>query len=854
MLASVLAASLAFGASVVAQSSTVLCVAGQCLQGYSNTTLGATLSASGISTGVLLLPGQYTSSSNPELLHDLLTSSSATLSPSAGFANSTANTSVTLPLTVQLQPGIATYPEAFYAGKGSYTGLTSANTSTSLNSLGSIALAGNVWAEVTAGSNSRVILWNSIPDVSQLPTTASGSLSLLRVESSTCSPPCSGNGVCTASGTCSCPTGFSGSSCEQCASGYYGSSCQPCPAGCTSCDDGISGSGRCLSTTVTNPPSSCNCINGECGSNGQCSCLPGWTSASNGTQCAACASGYFLDSSGNCEICQLGCSECADSSGDCITCKSGFTQDANDRTKCDAVQQTTSSGTTCPDGSYSNGTSCEPCAPECQTCTGGTSNNCVICASGTYSLNGSCVQTNSGGVCQGTSLLANNNKRECDSEYPSVRYERSSGAYRMLLREVLTACDSSCSTCVGSASYCLTCANNMLASSGQCVSSCPSNTFSSSGACIPCHPDCATCSGASFNQCSSCSKTLPVLTNGRCLATCSQNQYLDTTSSTCQNCDSSCSSCSGPGPSNCLACSSSSQVLRGGACVAANCSSDSSVVPGLGACLSELVLVPSSSGSSSAPLPSISGLSSPVTTSTHQSLQWWEILLMTLGCAFIFMAFLWCWRRRARKQRAKATAAFASAKALDRPTNWRARLMRLFGQTPKQPPPNSEEIALWKLRAAEEARHDREIEKLIGAYEYPRTGSSRGPSPLPSLYDGKPAGPGPGSHDYDAHSSHRLSRESMYSQVTGLPRNAPEPRQPVKSHLLTSRFSTTTVASSVYKKPSVLHKRELTPPKPPSDAEAYAASVRQPAEEGGSAAYWLVPVNTGGSRNPFRKS
>ena len=264
--------------------------------------VGSTLSASGESTSVLLLPGQYTSSTNPQLLHNLLTSSSATLSPSAGFANSSSKSSVSLPLTVQLQPGIAVYPQAFYSGQGSYTSLpTSPITNTSTLDASSLALSGNVWAEVSAGTNNRVILWDSVPDVSQLPQSASGSLSLLSLQSTACSPPCSGNGVCSASGTCTCPTGFSGTSCESCASGYFGPTCNACPSGCTSCDDGITGTGRCLTPIVTNPPSSCNCINGECGTNGQCTCLSGWTSASNGTQCAACASGFFLDSSGNCE-------------------------------------------------------------------------------------------------------------------------------------------------------------------------------------------------------------------------------------------------------------------------------------------------------------------------------------------------------------------------------------------------------------------------------------------------------------------------------------------------------------------------------------------------------------------------
>ncbi|KAG1835502.1 growth factor receptor domain-containing protein [Suillus variegatus] len=877
MLSSIFAATFAFGASVVAQSSSsVVCVAGQCLQGYSNTTLGATLSASGISTEVLLLPGQYTSTTNPELLHELLTSSSAKLSPSPGFGNSSAGSSVSLPLNIALQPGLAIYPQAFYSGQGSYSSLPTSpvgNTSIPFTA-SSFALSGNVWAAVSAGSNSRVILWNSVPDVSQLPASASGSLSLLNLQSSTCSPACSGNGICSASGTCQCSSGFTGSSCESCSSGFFGPECQACPSGCTSCDDGISGTGRCLVPVVSNLPSSCNCINGECGANGQCTCIGGWTSASNGTQCAACAAGFFLDTSGNCEICQLGCQQCADGTGDCISCASGFTQDGNDRTKCDALPQTTSNGTVCPDGSYGAGSTCAVCSPLCTTCTGPNSNNCVICGPSTYKFNGSCVTTNTGGVCSGSNLIANNVKHECDACGPkcttcqisnfnaasTVSQAQCTGCLPGFVLSqgecvtscpsgtflspqdnlTCTACSSSCTSCVGSATNCLTCANNLLASNGQCVNSCPSNTFSSSGACISCHPDCATCSGASFSQCTSCNKALPVLTSGRCLATCSQNQYFDTTSSTCQSCDSSCASCSGAGPNSCLACSSSSQVLRGGACTSANCTSATSVVPGLGACLSELV-VSSPSGTSSGAVPS--GLSTP-TIITTQRLQWWEILLMALGCAFIFVTFLYCWRRRARKQRAKDTAAFASAKALHK-QSWRWRLARfgekLFGHN-RNPRPESESVALWKLRAAEEARHHKEMEKLIGAQEYSCTGSSRSPSPLPSLHPYKRHG----SHDYS--DAHRLSAGSMYSQATGMVRSGPEPRQPVKSNPLTSRFSTTTFGSSVPKKPNVL-KRQPTPSKSLSAAEQYAADVRQSPEPGSD---WITPSNTGGSRNPFR--
>ncbi|KAI0333135.1 hypothetical protein GY45DRAFT_1320075 [Cubamyces sp. BRFM 1775] len=922
MLSSILTTSLLFaGAAFAAQASsasssnspTVVCVAGQCLEGYTNTTIGATLSASGAATSLLLLPGQYTSSTNPALLHNLLTSSSASLALSPGFDGNTS-----LPLNLALQPGVAVYPQANYSGQATFAKLPSSPSNSTLKiSPGSLALASNVWVAISDSSNDRVIFWDSVPDVSQLPSGASGLSQLLDIQSSACSPPCAGAGVCSASGTCVCPTGFNGTSCETCAPGFFGPSCQACPADCATCDDGMTGSGRCLEPVIKNAPSTCNCLNGVCNSDGSCTCNAGWTAGTNGTACAKCATGFFLNSDGNCEVCGLGCTQCADGNGQCITCKSGFTQNANDQTQCFAAQSTTSTGTVCPDGSFSNGTSCQPCSPLCQTCSGPTSSDCIICGAGKYTLNGNCVGASGNGVCDGSSLVADNNKHECDTcpskcttcQYPSFNVASTidqvqctgclpgyvlsqgkcvescpTGTFLDPKDNVTcTACDSSCSTCAGSSTFCLTCANNQLASGGKCVASCPSNFFSSSGQCITCHPDCATCSGSAFNQCSSCPPDRPVLTNGRCLPTCSKDQFFDKTSSTCQSCDASCSSCSGAGPSSCLACSSSSQVLRGGTCVSASCNGTSSVISGLGICLSDLVYVPPPSGTSSkSPLPSLTGIDSPIsnsnTTVVKRSLQWWEILLMALGCAFIFVCFLMCWRRRMRKRRAAATANFAAAKNLDHSKSWRYRLVRfgerLFGHKKSQrwmvPPEHAEDIRMEKLRAAEEARYgrdaeklrressmrtDRDLEKLIGSYEYSRAGSSRAPSPLPSLrdYDGDRH-----SHKASSHGSQRarvandLAQESLYSQVTGQPRRAPEPRQPVRNpaDLLPSRFSNTTYSSWLTPDPTPGPQVNAAP----TPAQEYARSVTQlaqPESPPQRGAYWLQPANTGGSRNPF---
>ncbi|KAL0063058.1 hypothetical protein AAF712_010084 [Marasmius tenuissimus] len=188
----------------------------------------------------------------------------------------------------------------------------------------------------------------------------------------------------------------------------------------------------------------------------------GFTTADNGTFCAKCSPGFFLTSTGDCKACQLGCSACADGNGVCQTCKSGFTLDANDRTKCNAQQSTTNTGTVCPDGSFGDGARCQPCSPSCRTCKGATSSDCILCAAGSYAFNGGCVAADGNGVCQGTKLIADNNKNACD------------------------ACGAKCTSCAipnfSAAStvdqlQCTGCLPGSFLSQGKCVESCPQGTF-----------------------------------------------------------------------------------------------------------------------------------------------------------------------------------------------------------------------------------------------------------------------------------------------------------------------------------------------------------------------------------------
>lgn len=240
--------------------------------------------------------------------------------------------------------------------------------------------------------------------------------------------------------------------------------------------------------------------------------------------------------------------------------------------------------------------------------------------------------------------------------------------------QIILACDSGCATCAGSPSFCMTCTSNLVASAGRCVSSCPSGTTpsSSGGSCLTCHPDCASCSGTSFTQCTACPSNRPVLSNGRCLPTCSKSQYFDKASGTCQACDGSCASCSGPGGSQCLSCSSPSQVLRGGGCVAANCADNANVVSNLGVCLSELAITTSTT----TPDPTITGINTPTAPTGRRRLHWWQILLMALGCAFIFVVIILLFRRRQRKKRAQKTGLFASGQLQRGRASWKWKLVR----------------------------------------------------------------------------------------------------------------------------------------------------------------------------------
>lgn len=441
----------------------------------------------------------------------------------------------------------------------------------------------------------------------------------------------------------------------------------------------------------------CDCVNGICDGD-TCRCTAGWATASNGTLCAVCATGYFANGD-DCLACDSTCASCAASTGTCITCKSGLQPDSSDGTRCTTASTALANGTfvECEARTFydSEAGACIDCNPLCEACHAKGADACLSCREPNVLLGGTCVAIDSStGACESPSNLTghwvySNDKDLCDalpakctsggfdgfdgsstradlrcsaclagvylydgsclSECPSGTTIAAdglscAGVWRIVCCSIaqltaIAACDDGCDECEpGNPSFCTACTNGV-ALDGACVDTCPSGYFADDTQCLACHPDCATC-GPTFDACLSCSSSRPVLSGTTCLATCSSHEYFDTAKSECVECSDTCATCSGASSSECLSCSTTER-LDGGTCVAADCAA---VVDGFGVCLADLVTSSSSASSSAAIL-----------------LPWWTIALIIAGVLSSAIGTGWFfWRRRARRKRSLKTAEFAA--------------------------------------------------------------------------------------------------------------------------------------------------------------------------------------------------
>ncbi|KAM0755207.1 growth factor receptor domain-containing protein [Meredithblackwellia eburnea MCA 4105] len=719
-------------------NTTVCDPSSQCLSGVNQLQAGVHLTPPSSNTTFLLLPGIYTPTAllNLTSLASLVSLSRSTIAPLPGFTTTgTLGSSSAFAVQVQADSFIGFDSPLFAIGSTSFPLTTPSNTSTSSLSLSSTTNSTSIQSILLPSSlpirltlSTGQSLFASIPDLTFLSSSttssssSSSSIKVLKTESTSCTSPCSTGGICTLAGTCSCASGFTGQTCNVCLPGFYGPSCAKCPAGCKICDDGIAGTGNCLDGRTVNSTtlaSACNCSNGIClststststSTSGTCACNAGWTTAANGTQCAACSAGYYLTSTGDCLACDPTCASCSSPSGVCLTCQTGLSPSSSSPNTCLTSTTALSNGTftTCPSRTFfsSSTSSCTSCNPVCETCYGSSTNECLSCRIPNVLLEGKCVAVDTKtGVCDGSSVITLSGGK------PGWVWDSGKGVCDALPAKCTAGgIDSFTLSSTRSQLKCSACLSGTYLYQGNCVETCPSGTTVGTDgvSCVSCTGSCSTCS-LSTSYCLSCTDSTKPTLNGTCLTTttCPSGYFLPpstpnssvivsptstSSSSTCTPCHPDCGTCSGssttctscsstrpvfnsqlstcspscpPGDyydttsSTCTACSSGCSTCFGS--TSSQCLScptglkfsggkcvvvDCEVVDGLGVCLRDLVVATPTGAAGSG--------------GKGKVLPWWIFLVVGLIVLSLLILGVWCWRRRERKRRAAQTSRFAS--------------------------------------------------------------------------------------------------------------------------------------------------------------------------------------------------
>jgi hypothetical protein len=340
----------------------------------------------------------------------------------------------------------------------------------------------------------------------------------------------------------------SASSCTSCNNGLYlsGQLCLQCnPSNCLTCSSAT----YCLScspgkTLVNNTCQPCHPSCATCSgpSSTQCSsCQPSATLSSN---TCTCASTKYLTTTGECLSCDSNCLTCSLASTTCTSCTAPKILISGLCTGCDSSCLTCAvlptSCTSCANDKYLNAATCEPCHKNCLTCTGASASHCKSCKALASLPSGQTV-----GSCTcaagyftdgntGNCLLCDSSCNTCQGSSTSCLSCKA--ATPILVGSTCNACDSSCLSCVDTTTKC---------------TSCVPGKVLVSNACATCHAHCATCSGVNSNNCSTCKDTAnQTLVSQTCV--CRTGTFMESTGF-CSSCSSSCKTCSSS-PSTCTAC------------------------------------------------------------------------------------------------------------------------------------------------------------------------------------------------------------------------------------------------------------------------------------------------------------
>jgi hypothetical protein len=339
-------------------------------------------------------------------------------------------------------------------------------------------------------------------------------------------------------------------------------------------------------------------------------------SCDSATACLGCYRGYFLDASNNCVRCTAPCYDCLSPGTHCTSCHMGYQLELNNT--CSQI---------CEDYEYFDTVRgyCMLCSYPCQTCSGGTPNDCLSCYLGLRLLGTKCV-----GCHETCSTCSGPLSTDCITCLPYLTLQTDGSCLRSCtLNSYYNAsaqdcfvCHKYCKTCVGPSPYnCTDCETGFTFSAntftpdlptppmtGFCKKTCPPGIpllypypnecvhchyscatclsaatdacltctdgfYQNGGYCEPCHAYCATCKGSSPFDCLSCPSgyDLETTPSGYCKpTTCAGGPGMNYGSNDCSTCHSSCRTCSGPSSTECYSCTSPNfMVVTNMSCVPA---------------------------------------------------------------------------------------------------------------------------------------------------------------------------------------------------------------------------------------------------------------------------------------------
>lgn len=241
----------------------------------------------------------------------------------------------------------------------------------------------------------------------------------------------------------------------------------------------------------------------NCSGNGAC----------RGTGCA-CLAGYYGTDCG--KQCHVTCSSCSGPEAeDCLSCFDQALLSPLGTCECPIGLLYSAENRSCVWDTLT-------CHPQCLTCSGPTSTNCLSCFQSAH------IDENSSCECE-TGLIWSQEAEKC------------------------LPCAPHCLACVGPAENdCIQCFAHaeLTAQPGACH--CEHGFFPDISGCSPCNSVCSTCESDEIDACLSCKAASARLINGKC--TCLAGFYLMISGEECLSCYPTCSSCYGPSAYHCIAC------------------------------------------------------------------------------------------------------------------------------------------------------------------------------------------------------------------------------------------------------------------------------------------------------------